>query len=91
MKREEKVERNSKITVEDIRAELNKCYRNLRKLRNKTIVKTKRHRYISVLMNWLWFLMQIDLAYSKNLQFLDFSDVAKAKKSKVRICIEKGE
>ena len=81
----------SEVKTEDVRKELNKCYRKLRDLRSKTKVGTKKHRYISVLMNWLWFLMQIDLTYSKNLQFLDFSDVAKAKKSKVRICIEKGE
>jgi len=73
-----------KIKTEEVRGELNKCYRKLRNLRNKTKVGTKRHRYISVLMNWLWFLEQIDLRDSKNLPFLDYADILKVKE-KIKI------
>jgi len=73
------------IKTEEVRKILVECYRKLRKLRVKTPLKTTRHRYISVLMNWLWFLRQIELKDSKNLRFLDIQDIYKVKKGKVGI------
>jgi len=84
----------SEVKTEDVRKELNKCYRKLRDLRSKTKVGTKKHRYISVMMNWIWFLRRITLQHSKNLMFLDISDVMKVEEcktgNKVGICV-KGE
>lgn len=74
-----------KVTTEEVKAILKKCHKNLRRLKRKTGVGTAKHRYISLMMNWIWFLNRITLADSKNLPFLDVSDIHKVKKHKVSL------